>query len=339
MIFVMQSSANIVAIREAAERLSGLPVRAVEPVRKGGNSRVWRVDTGAGAFALKQYPSDDRRDRQGREARAFAFLARASIGATPQLIAVDAAARTSLFSWIEGTAIDHPSDQDIEEFAAFQLALDRAIDDRARQEIGDAAEACLSGRRILDNIRMRLERLGAVEEDFQGFRSFLDDAVRPALAEGERRARQRFRTLGFEFDEDLDAAHRTLIPSDFGIHNALRGRDGRIRFFDFEYFGWDDPVTSIGNFVLHPNMQLAPAQQNLYRQILTNHFGADTERRFLALEPLYALRWCTIILGEFLPDRWLHRLQAGAQRSDWNIVRSEQLQKARLHLARSAVTE
>jgi Phosphotransferase enzyme family len=333
MILVMQSSENIASIRDAAERLCGLPVRVIEPVRKGGNSRVCRVETSAGPFALKQYPRGDDRDRQGREARALAFAGRAGLGRTPRLVAVDAEARISLFSWIDGAAIDRPSDADVEEFAAFQVALDNAIDDRARNEIGEAAEACLSGRRILANICMRLERLSGVQDDFLGFKAFLNKALGPALANGERNARQRLRELRVDFDADLPLVRRTLIPSDFGIHNALRGADGHIHFFDFEYFGWDDPGTSVGNFVLHPGMKLTSTQQRLYRRTLTAHFGADMERRFLALEPLYVLRWCAIILGEFLPERWHHRLRAGTQRDEWDAVRTEQLEKARRHLA------
>jgi hypothetical protein len=335
----MQSSENIAAIRQTAERLLRVPVRDVEPVRKGGNSRVCRVETSAGPFALKQYPPDDNRDRQGREARAFAFVARAQLGRTPRLVAVDPQARISLFSWIDGTAIDNVSNADVEEFAAFQLALDRAADARAQSEIGEAAEACLSGRRILANIQTRLARLADVRDDFPGFKSFLDEALRPAIAESEQAARKRLAVLKIEFDADLPLDRRSLIPSDFGIHNALRVGDGGIHFFDFEYFGWDDPGTSIGNFVFHPGMALVGEQQRRYREILTAHFGTAMERRFLALQPLYVLRWCAIILGEFLPERWLHRLQAGARRSEWDTVRAEQLQKARQHLARLPMLE
>jgi hypothetical protein len=231
------------------------------------------------------------------------------------------------------------SDADVEEFASFQLALDRAADARARSEIGEAAEACLSGRRILANIQTRLARLADVRDDFPGFKNFLDEALRPAIVESEQAARQKLAALKTEFDADLPLERRSLIPSDFGIHNALRAGDGGIHFFDFEYFGWDDPGTSIGNFVFHPGMALAKEQQRRYREILTTHFGTDMERRFLALQPLYVLRWCAIILGEFLPERWLHRLQAGARRSEWDTVRAEQLHKARQLLARLPILE
>jgi hypothetical protein len=41
------------------------------------------------------------------------------------------------------------ADADVGEFARFQIALDEAIDEPARAEIGEASEACLSGARIV----------------------------------------------------------------------------------------------------------------------------------------------------------------------------------------------
>ena len=123
---------------------------------------------------------------------------------------------------------------------------------------------------------------------------------------------------------------RTLIPSDMGAHNALRAADGRLHFLDFEYFGWDDPLTSIANFVMHPGMRLSDRQKALYQQVLLGHFGrhAETER-LPALMPLYGLRWCAIILGELLPERWQHRLESNAALGTWDEVRREQIGKAR----------
>ena len=50
------------------------------------------------------------------------------------------------------------------------------------------------------------------------------------------------RRTHMSFERDIDSAERTLSPSDFGFHNALKRSDGRIVFLDFEYFGWDDPA-------------------------------------------------------------------------------------------------
>ena len=58
------------AVAQAAAALAPAQVTAIEEVRKGGNSRVFKVTTAAGTYALKQYPADDRRDRQGATDRA-----------------------------------------------------------------------------------------------------------------------------------------------------------------------------------------------------------------------------------------------------------------------------
>jgi len=151
----------------------------------------------------------------------------------------------------------------------------------------------------------------------------------PALTVFETKARAIYITLGADFDSDLPQERLTLIASDFGAHNALRTPNQRLAFVDFEYFGWDDPLTSIANFVLHPGMQLTQAQRAIYTNRLVEHFGAADELRLKALLPLYAVRWCAIILGDFLPERWHHRTQAASGGYDWDQVRKGQLEKAR----------
>ena len=55
---------------------------------------------------------------------------------------------------------------------------------------------------------------------------------------------------GVSWEQELLEQYRTLSPSDFGFHNALRTPAGTMVFLDFEYFGWDDPAkTGFGFFV------------------------------------------------------------------------------------------
>ena len=104
----------------------------------------------------------------------------------------------------------------------------------------------------------------------------------------------------------------------------MRGADGKLTFLDFEYFGWDDPLTSIGNFVLHPGMRLTQAQRALYRDTLLAHFGMAQAERLAALLPLFALRWCAIVLSELLPERRAHRSRATAPAGDWEAMQARQ---------------
>jgi Phosphotransferase enzyme family len=313
------------ALVQAAERLAPAPVTAIEEVRKGGNSRVFKLTTARAVYALKKYPADDRRDRQGAEARALTFFARAKLGRTPQLIAADRDAHVSLLSWIEGAAVTVVVDADVAQFAQFQVDLDRAIDPDVRREIGPAAEACVSGERILSHIHGRCGPLAAFAAQLPELDAFLKSRFLPALTAAEARARRAYDALRLDFAADRSATDQTLIASDFGAHNALRGANGKLSFLDFEYFGWDDPLTSIGNFVLHPGMRLTPAQRTLYRDALLAHFGMMHAERLAALLPLFALRWCAIVLSELLPERRAHRLRATAPAAHWDEMLARQL--------------
>jgi hypothetical protein len=321
-------------VEDLARALSPHPVQAVHELRKGNNSRVFRVETAGGGYALKKYPASDDRNRLGAEVAALRFFERKGIGRTPRIVAVAPDARYGLFTWIDGTAADAVTDEDIGEFARFQIALDEAIDERARTEIGEASEACLSGPRIVSHIERRFRRLEAVKHDFSEFQPFFDDVLVPSLERFEAAARAAYARMGFEFADDIAPPFRTLIPSDMGAHNALRGADRHLYFLDFEYFGWDDPLTSIANFVLHPGMQLSARQRDQYRQALLAHFQRHDERaRLVALTPLYALRWCVIILGELVPERWRHRVESNPDFRDWDQVRRAQIAKAQALLA------
>jgi hypothetical protein len=317
------------SIRDAAVRLSPAAVHAIEEIRRGGNSRVFRVITADGDFALKKYPRTDDRDRQGAEKRALEFFERVGPFSTPLLIASDPVERISLLSWIEGRGIDNLTDAEVEEFASFQIRLACLADAQARREIGAAAEACVSGKRIIAQTRTRFDRLACVRDGAGDLGRLLDGELRPALDRYECVARQIYADLDIDFDSDLPRDVQILIASDYGAHNALRGDNGRLWFVDFEYFGWDDPITSVGNFIFHPGMRLSKSQQEIYLNKVVDHLGDVARRRMKALLPLIALRWCAIILGEFLPERWAHRLAANPDFTDWEAARRTQIDKAR----------
>jgi hypothetical protein len=327
----MRSSGPPDDIQDIARALCTGPVKAVAELRKGGNSRIFRVDTPTARYALKKYPATDNRNRLEAEVSALRFLERKGIERTPRVVSVSPELRFALLSWLEGDAIGTVTDSDVAEFAAFQVALDASIDGDARIDIGEASEACLSGPRIMAQIERRYARLEAVKHDVPEFALFFDDVLVPSLGRFEAAARETYGRLGLDFAAEIAPEFRTLIPSDMGAHNALRGADGKLYFLDFEYFGWDDPLTSIANFVMHPGMRLTDRQKRSYREALLGHFRRHAEAdRLSALMPLYGLRWCAIILGELLPERWQHRVESNAASGSWDQVRREQIGKARI---------
>jgi hypothetical protein len=132
------------------------------------------------------------------------------------------------------------------------------------------------------------------------------------------------------FDEPLDREARTLSPSDFGFHNAIRRPDGALAFVDFEYFGWDDPAKTIVDYLLHPGMALGEPLKRRF-VVRAQAVFADVpmfQARARIVYPLFGLKWALILLNDFLPERF-----SGAN-GEWRLT---QLGKAQAIVSRLAV--
>jgi hypothetical protein len=312
------------------------PVDAIDQIRGGGrNSRVYRVRRCGECFAVKHYPprDDDSRDRLKTEFEALVFMERNGITAVPRPLAIDPGRRYALLSWIDGDAIEVAGETDIDMAAGFLSALHRLVGvaDSELQPLG--AEACLSGSEIVAQLGQRLARLGCVAGAEPGLAVLLDRIADFLFSTVLPQATAENRLLGLSFARPVPTGSRSLCPSDFGFHNALRGTAG-LTFIDFEYFGWDDPVKLTCDFILHPGMRLPGMLKQRFVKATSQIYGADPTfaPRLQMLYPLFALRWCLILLNEFLPERWAYRVRAGAP-PDWQKAKERQLGLASALLA------
>jgi hypothetical protein len=306
-------------IAALAARLAGQAVVRIEPLRGGGNNRLFRVEAGGAAYALKVYAGDaeQSRERYAREFEGLSFLWRRGERRIAEPLVLDARAQAALYAWVPGEPGGAAHEGDLVAMCDFARTLFEARHDVAAATLADAREAVFSPAELQAQIGKRSARLRAVEGEHPELRSLLDDIARAAG-----------RPAAVASGAPLPAAARTLSPSDFGTHNALRTRHG-LAFIDFEYFGWDDPVKLVADVVWHPGMALeAPARQKFFSGAADVY---KVERGFLDRferdAPLYGLRWALIVLGEFLPEVWRRRLAAGAV-DDAPLVRSRQLAKA-----------
>jgi hypothetical protein len=298
-------------LTQAAAELLG-PIHALEAVGGGRNSRVYRLTTANGPFALKQYFRDGR-NRADTEFYALLFLWRQGVRAIPQPIATSLEHGFAVYEWIDG----EPADPAIGEAVAFLIRLSTLRSGWT----APAAEACFSGRALVDQLYARLSPLQAEPR----LSSFLNDELVPAIGRFSQVA-------GIA---ELPDAARVLSPSDFGFHNALRRRGGELVFLDFEYFGWDDPAKTVSDFLLHPAMSLTLAQKREFAAALDRALpAAGLARRLPALYPLFGLKWCLILLNEFLPDHLQRRRFAGMTEAECHQRQEEQLEKCRAMLQR-----
>jgi hypothetical protein len=316
---------------DIAAALAGAPVEALTRVGGGRNSRVFRADTARGTFALKQYPSrqDDPRDRQGVEAAALSWMGAHGLDMVPALVATDRDHNYSLLSWAEGDLVRTVRPGDIDQAADFLGRLHALRRTATFPTTHLATEACLSGTEIERQLRQRASHLCALAGE-DTLHAFMRDEFGPLLEDRVAFARGEIAAAGLAFDAELPQQGRSLAPSDFGFHNALRAADGQLTFIDFEYFGWDDPVKLTADILLHPGTPVEPALRERFRGHAVALYGEDPHfgARLRAYYPLFGLRWALILLNEFHPERWRRRILAGAKES-WAEAKERQLGVAR----------
>lgn len=315
-----------------AEDLAGRPVDQLIPCRSGRNSRVYKVVCGNDTFALKSYPPkvSDPRDRFGTEIKTLKFYEANCNPHTSRLLTTDIPRGIALMEWIDGCLVNATSTDDIDQAIDF-IARTHAAESNGGEVFGLAAEPCLSGVDLDKHLILRLEKFASVAQQEPELNYFLIHDLSQVLEKSRAHAHSA------TFSTQLPQQKQSLIPADFGFHNAIKTASGKIFFIDFEYFGWDDPVRLAADFLLHPGTALDEESQDRFRRGMVNIFKADKkfEQRLLQLLPLYGIRWALILLNEFLPDRWQTRVFAG-ETASWEEIKTEQLEKARLALDKAA---
>ena len=328
---------DLTAVSAAIAAMLQKPVQAVVRIGKGGNSKVYRVVCEDGSrYAAKLYfqRTMDGLDRMDVEFSSLRFLWESGERCVPQPFTADRRNQIALYQYIDGTEIDSRavSDPDVEQLVNFAARLKRLAESAQAEQLPHAAEACFSFVTLHDNILRRLERLSDVhgeEASHADMRRFLSQEFSPALDAIVERARTRIGEAAWR--TELPRSARTLSPSDLGFHNALRRPDGSIVLLDFEYFGKDDPAKMISDFLLHPAMELSEPLKRSYAERMLECFSSDhaLSDRLTLSYPLFGLKWCMIMLNEFVP-KFLERREFAVEAStDRERVRTRQLAKSR----------
>ncbi len=315
-------------------RLAQVESVTLTPLPQGGNSSVYRTQLPDGTLlAAKHYPPLEagRPDRLQAELGGLEFLATQGVACVPRLQAWSERERIALFNWIEGSPPSTIGEQEIDAAGDFLARLHALRLSASARQLPLACEAVLSGSELERQLAMRMERLLQLEDEPK-LKAFISREFQPAMERLLAHAQRQYREQGLLFREELAPEHRTLSPADFGFHNAIQQSSGRLTFVDFEYFGWDDPVKLVADFLWHPAMSLDEQIKRAFVEKMRAiyHHDAAFEDRLKALYPLYGLRWCMILLNEFLPQGQARRAHASGTGEDgWTEIKQRQLKRAR----------
>lgn len=333
---------KISEVGSAASRLLGLGVSRVEQLGGGRNSRVYKLscqDSKQYIGKLYFHSDADPRDRLEVEFSSLNYLWGNGIRCVPQPISADEEFGLAIYQYFEGAAITpaHVTESDIDSAVEFLARLNELATSGSGGAFAPASEACFSAFDLLENIRFRLDKLVRLRiggRQYIALDQFLERELSPAMEAMIPWVESRMAQTGMPIDQALPLPYRTLSPSDFGFHNALKLEDGRIIFLDFEYFGWDDPAKMVCDFLLHPAMRLSHNHKTRFAGNIVAHM-ADDERLAARVEtfyPLFGLKWCLILLNEFIPEHMMRRGFSNTARVDKSQLLVDQLAKARIML-------
>jgi len=314
--------------------LLGRPVETLVRLIGGRNSQVFSVTlTDGQKYVAKRYfrHESDPRDRQGVEFQSLRFLWDQGVRCIAEPIDSDQELGWSVFEFAGDTKVtsQEVTEADIDFSTEFLLDLSDLNGVPGSELMPPASEACFSMAAIIDNIDHRLEALS--EADAPELVDFLQYEFRPGLALVVSWCQEQSEATGISFTSNLDRQECTLSPSDFGFHNAVHREDGSIVFLDFEYFGWDDPAKMTSDFLLHPAMELQPKLLRRFAGNLVAGFSGNRQLadRIRLTYPLFGLKWCLILLNEFLPANIARREFAAGQHQEALELRAGQLAKAK----------
>ncbi len=307
----------------------------------GRNNQVYRVDLAGGESRLaKFYPQEQgsARDRLNSEFRSLGFLWRNQVVCVPEPLFTDTEARCGVFEYIQGDRIDSAgaTRDDVDQTVQFVVQLNALHSQALITDLPTASDACFSFQELQATIDNRLQRLEGTAPDNPELADFLRGDFLPYYANVKDWVAQSAADLDLDMGELLPLDHRALSPSDFGFHNAIRRPDGRVAFVDFEYFGWDDPAKMISDYLLHPAQELGPDLRQRFLDGCLSSFKnwPGVAERIDLVYPLCGLKWCLLVLNEFLPDYVALRTHARGNGLDLSDLQSQQLAKARRMLAR-----
>ncbi len=326
---------------QSVHKLLGDRLISATRIGAGGNSRVYRIDCeGSSRYALKLYFPDrsGKRDRLFAEFSSLQFLWENGVRCIPRPVAHDRDLGHGIYEYIEGRPVSSSEvdSSDIDQAAQFLSGLHELGQSANSDRLGTASEACFSAREIFHTIDQRLLGLSALKAEStqeRALRTFLQVEFLPFLGELRSWCEARLIASDRSLESKLEPQKRTLSPSDFGFHNALKRSDGQIVFLDFEHFGWDDPAKMVSDFLLHPHPAMA-LSDSLKRQFVNRILDSFGDREDLAARleiayPLFGLKWCMILLNEFVPEGLKRRLFSREDDLDKGVLQEEQLGKAR----------
>ena len=300
------------------------PLSELSLVGSTGNNRVFKVRSFGQSLLLKEYsqhPSDPR-DRFNSERIFYSHLQQIGVSRIPKSLSWFEEDRLGLFEFLEGPKPSNAGPDLVQQALHFLFEINALQSDHSVQ-IPLASEACFALEDHLSCVQRRIDRLQEIPAK--------SECHEEAIAFCCTKLIPRWEALKTDLLHAVHTRHfvskRWLSPSDFGFHNSLIDHNGAARFFDFEYAGWDDPLKTVCDFFCQPAVPVSLTHLPAFADAIESRLQHDGFTRAVKLLlPVYEVKWCCILLNDFLPAGE-YRRNFSNPNLDWNARLEQQIQK------------
>ena len=287
-------------------RSIGAPEASLRALRGGLNNVLYVCEGRGRQFVIKGYPrlEHDSRDRMQAEVSFLRYAGRVAPQYVPTLLEVDADLRCIVMEHIEGRLYEdgtQVTQADVRAASTFYGLLNEDLETAKVMVQFLAAEAYSCVTEHLQNVRQRIG-----EMKVSHLQSGLQKPAHQLIQQLQQCLEQRAESIAKElargdFEDKLDFSGFRVSPSDFGFHNAILTSKG-VRFFDFEFSGWDDPAKTLADFFLQPRI---PVSADFNGFLTQASIKIPQRQRLSALASVLSLKWACIVLGVLNPARAL----------------------------------
>ena len=302
-------------IKKFINKLNFINVNKIKTIKSGKNSKIYIINTGKKKIILKSYYGK-KTLRIKKEFQFYRYLNKKNIKNVVTPIAFDFKKNFAVLPYIDGNKIYKVQNKHIIQFSNFINKINQK--NIHSKKIGLAVEGINNRKNHITICQNRIDKLKLVDKKSAVKRElhlFLNKKVIPTFKVLKSRINDK--KIFYQPKYKLYKKDMIVSPSDFGFHNAIEKKK-KLFFFDFEYGGYDDPVKLICDFYCQPNQKVSFKQKKIFKKLIIKKHKKYKDLDYLISEllPVHHLKWCCIILNEFLPSKLSIRNHAGQLKID-----------------------
>ncbi len=284
-----------------------------------GNNQIFEISLNNNKkFLVKRYSRihGNNWDRGMKEFKTLSFLWNKGFRETPKPIYFYKNDNVGVYTFEKGRILkpNEIHEEHIKKAVNFLLKIHN-LDNESKKLFSPASSACLSFQDYINTIDKRLKKI--ISHDFcetgnENGKNFLKERIIPIIEKLKREFLMKAKEEEIDMKKELPIDEQVLTPADFGFHNILVDEKGNYKFIDFEYFGRDDPVRQILDFLHHDQSieideRLKKYFLDLYMRKMQKVIDIDFfKKRFRLVNGLVGITWTLIYLNVLSPNYIKH---------------------------------